>query len=82
MKKSLKGFLEILNEDNTGKLSNGFRILKNIRGGSMNIDLPSVNQNLCQNDGTCTSTNSAGCSNNRCADATNSACSNYGACRH
>jgi hypothetical protein len=82
MKKSLKGFLGKLNKDNTGGLSNGFRVLRNIRGGSMSIELPSVNQSYCKNDGTCTSTNSSGCSNNRCADATNTGCSNYGACRH
>jgi hypothetical protein len=82
MEKSLKAFIKKLNQDNGSELSDGFKVLKNVRGGSMSVDPESTNQNTCMNDGTCTSTNSHICSNNRCAAATNTGCSNYGSCRH
>ena len=75
MKKSLKNFLQKM-ENNSA--SGGFRVLKNVRGGKLPPE--GTNQNLCQNDGTCTGTNANRCSNNRCGDASNTGCTNYGAC--
>jgi hypothetical protein len=81
MKNSLKSFLKKMEENNTGVFADGFRVLKNVRGGSMiSEEEPITNKNLCQNDGTCTGTNSNVCSNNRCGDATNTGCTNYGTC--
>jgi hypothetical protein len=79
MKKSLKNFIKKLqvSSDNPNG-SQGFTVLKNIRGG---VGVPDGNNaNYCQNDGTCNGTNSHYCSNNRCGDGTNTGCTNYGSC--
>lgn len=79
MKKSLKSFLKKMEENHALGGNDGFRVLKNIRGGILPPDQGN-NQNYCQNDGTCTGTNGHYCTNNRCGDATNTGCTNYGSC--
>ena len=79
MKNSLKSFLKKMDDNNAGGANEGFRILKNVRGGKL-PPAEGNNQNYCQNDGTCTGTNGNRCSNNRCGDATNTGCTNYGVC--
>lgn len=78
MKKTLKGFVQLLQNGNSGQLKDGFVVLKNLRGGVL---LPTPNKNYCQNDGTCTGTNSNVCFNNKhCEDTTNTGCTNNGVC--
>lgn len=78
MKKSLKSFLKKLEDSSVAGANTGFRVLKNVRGGTLPTE--GTNQHLCQNDGTCGGTNADRCSNNRCGDASNTGCTNYGAC--
>lgn len=79
MKKSLKSFLKKMEDISVSGANDGFKVLKNIRGGTLLIE-EGTNKSLCQNDGTCTGTNANICSNNRCGEASNTGCTNYGTC--
>lgn len=81
MKKSLKGFLNKIQENNTGEFTDGFKVFKNIRGGILLSDDSNTNKNACENPGTCSGTNSNICTNNKCGNASNTGCTNYGICR-
>jgi hypothetical protein len=78
MKNSLKGLLEKLKENNAGALSEGFTVLKNIRGGTS--ELPASNSGAeCTNSATtCTGENKHRCDNQKdCSGTTNTAiCTN------
>lgn len=77
MKNSLKGLLSKLQDNNGGVLDEGFKVLKNIRGGTL---LPSDNSGAeCTNSGTsCSGENLHNCTNTKdCTGTTNpNVCSN------
>jgi hypothetical protein len=73
MKKSVKNLLFKLQEDKSGKLKEGYTVLRNIRGGK----LGETNSGICNNEGTCSGTNSGVCTNSGdCTNSTNHQCTN------
>jgi hypothetical protein len=81
MKKSLKNLIIKIQENNTVLISEGFTVLKTIRGGKLvptdnngpqctntGTSCSGDNQHRCTNSTDCTgTTNTAICSNNTCA---------------
>lgn len=79
MKKTLKNLINKLHEDNYGKLADGFRILRVIRGGNLPADNSGAE---CTNSGTtCSGENKHYCTNTKdCTGTTNSATCSNGTC--
>ncbi len=78
MKNSLKKLLSRIEQDTSGRLKEGFAVLKGIRGGNLPPDSNSTG--TCTNTYTCSGTNSNNCDNTRdCSGSSNSAtCTNSG----
>ena len=80
MRNSLKGFLKKLQENSDGSVNDGFKVLKNIRGGKLP---PADNSGTeCTNSGTsCSGENKHRCTNSRdCTGTTNPAICSNGTC--
>lgn len=76
MKKSLQHLFIKVGEKGTKE---GFKVLKNIRGGNFEVDPVGVN-NHCENSGTCANSNTDCANSGNCTNTTNSGsrgCSNY-----
>ncbi|KAA2238622.1 hypothetical protein F0L74_20575 [Chitinophaga agrisoli] len=75
MKKDILSFLEKLKENKDGTISGGFG---SIRGG-FTLSRFGTNNNNCINTGTCSGSNSGGCTNGTCSGSNSpiEACTNF-----
>ena len=83
MEKSIKNLFLKLKENSAGTSSNGFAVLKNIRGGNFSEPDPGTNSaSLCTNSYTCSGSNSKECTNSgKCESSSNTGtCTNSGTC--